>query len=276
MKSSSRRDFLRVGAVLSGAGVLGGGAALAAPDAEAAGRARPGRGRFDADVIVVGAGFSGMTAAYRVRRAGYSAIVVDALDRVGGRSWSTTLSNGTFFDIGAGWVSTRSVEIQALIKEFGLQTYFTVGRLPSDGQSLFVGLDGTVTPYSGIPPISEEALLELGAVETIDSLGETVPVEAPWTAPQAAEFDAISAGIFFQELASTPEALGFLTKQLAGIFGLDPLAVRPSRCWCSRTRWMGSRTTARARAASTSNGSWAAHSRSRSRSRGAWAGAGCS
>ncbi len=163
MKSSSRRDFLRVGAVLSGAGVLGGGAALAAPDAEAAGRARPGRGRFDADVIVVGAGFSGMTAAYRVRRAGYSAIVVDALDRVGGRSWSTTLSNGTFFDIGAGWVSTRSVEIQALIKEFGLQTYFTVGRLPSDGQSLFVGLDGTVTPYSGIPPISEEALLELAS-----------------------------------------------------------------------------------------------------------------
>src|SRR5262245_58965129 len=168
MTRSSRRDFLRAGAVLSGASVLGGGG-LAVPDAEAAGIARPGRGRFEADVIVVGAGFSGMIAAHRVRQAGHSAIVVDALDRVGGRSWSTTLSDGTFFDIGAGWVCTRSAEIQGLIKEFGLQTYFTVGRLPSDGQSLFVGLDGTVTPYSGLPPLSDEALLELGvAVEAID------------------------------------------------------------------------------------------------------------
>ena len=226
MKSSSRRDFLRAGAVLSGAGVLGGGAALTAPEAEGAGRASPGRGRLDADVIVVGAGFSGMIAAHRVRQAGYSAIVVDALDRVGGRSWSTTLSDGTFFDIGAGWVCTRSVEIQSLITEFGLQTYFTVGRLPNDGQSLFVGLDGKVTPYSGTPPLSDEALLELAvAVETIDSLGETVPVAAPWTAPRAEEFDAISAGTFFEGLTSNPEALGYLTKQLTGIFGLDPSAV---------------------------------------------------
>jgi monoamine oxidase len=223
--SFSRRDFLRAGAAVSGAAMLGGGTALAA-DAAVVAQPKPGPGGFDADVIVVGAGFSGMIAAHQVSKAGYSAIVVDALDRVGGRSWSTTLSDGTFFDIGAGWVSTRSGEIQALIQEFGLQTYFTVGRLPSDGQSILVGLDGTVTPYSGLPPLSAEALLEVGvAVETIDSLGKKVPVGAPWKAPRAEEFDAISAGSFFQELTDNPEALAFLTKQITGICALDPFAI---------------------------------------------------
>lgn len=225
VRKSTRRDLLKSGAIATaGAGILGGGAAAAETAVQGAQVA--GRGRYDADVIVVGAGFSGMVAAYTLLKARRSVIVIDALPRVGGRSWSTTLSNGKFFDVGAGWVSTRSEIIQDLIQEFRLQTYFTVGRDPGDGLNTLVGLNGQVDRYSEFPPLSDEALLQLGiAIETINDLSESVPTDEPWTAPQAEEFDRISAGLFLEELMDNEEAFTFVMNQLTGLFGLSPYAV---------------------------------------------------
>lgn len=191
----------------------------AAPHAKDAG--------LDADVVVVGAGYSGMAAAYRLWRQGHSVKVVDALDRVGGRSWSMNLSDGTFVDIGAGWTGSTEHHVLRLVRELGLETYAQYGLGKDEGEHLFVARDGAQTRYAGNDfPVSDDAQLELGAfVLAIDTMALTVPLEAPWTADMAREWDAISAGVWVRDNLRDPEALAVVTGNLTTIFGLDPFAV---------------------------------------------------
>jgi len=77
MSKISRREI--VGGAITGTIVAGTGSAEAAPSGR-----RPQR----ADVCVVGAGFAGLAAAYRLKQAGLNVVVLEARKRVGGRSWS--------------------------------------------------------------------------------------------------------------------------------------------------------------------------------------------
>ena len=74
------------------------------------------------DVIVVGAGLSGLMAARLLRRAGLRVTVLEARERVGGRAWSQSIGDGCWIDFGAQWIGPGQRRIQALVKEFGLAT----------------------------------------------------------------------------------------------------------------------------------------------------------
>lgn len=56
------------------------------------------------DVIVVGAGVSGLSAARSLASAGFSVTVIEARARIGGRVWTDTVSLGTPIDLGAEWI----------------------------------------------------------------------------------------------------------------------------------------------------------------------------
>lgn len=58
----------------------------------------------DVDVVIVGAGCAGLAAARRLRAEGCSFTVVEAMDRIGGRAWTTTTDFGVPFDIGCAWL----------------------------------------------------------------------------------------------------------------------------------------------------------------------------
>lgn len=58
----------------------------------------------DVDVVIVGAGCAGLAAAKRLRAAGATFVVVEAMDRIGGRAWTTTTDFGVPFDIGCAWL----------------------------------------------------------------------------------------------------------------------------------------------------------------------------
>ncbi|MEX0833021.1 MAG: FAD-dependent oxidoreductase [Actinomycetota bacterium] len=85
-----RRDFLRK-AAKSGA-ALAAAPALAAALAACSKRSSEGQ----PEIVIVGAGLSGMTAAFRLMKAGHRSTIYEAADRLTGRSW--TLRN--FFDNG--------------------------------------------------------------------------------------------------------------------------------------------------------------------------------
>ncbi|KAF6817668.1 flavin-containing amine [Colletotrichum plurivorum] len=74
------------------------------------------------DVIVVGAGLSGLQAAYSAQQAGLSVAVVEARDRVGGKSWSVPLASGRgYADLGAAWVNTNTQKrIAEYLRKFDL------------------------------------------------------------------------------------------------------------------------------------------------------------
>lgn len=74
------------------------------------------------DVIVVGAGLSGLSAARELAKASLDVRVLEARDRPGGRTWVTE-ADGVTVDLGGEWVDEAHTEIRALIAELGIETY---------------------------------------------------------------------------------------------------------------------------------------------------------
>jgi monoamine oxidase len=143
----------------------------------------------EADVCVVGAGLAGLTAARRLSQAGRSVIVLEARDRVGGRVWTTTSRDGVPVDMGGCFVAPHHDRMHALAKEMGVATFKTF----VDGDNV-LATGGKVRRYRGdIPRVSPVALLSAGqAIARMNAMAKKVPVDAPWDAPRAAQWDALS------------------------------------------------------------------------------------
>ena len=151
--------------------------------------------RMDVDVCVVGAGYAGLTAARRLTQADRSVVVLEARDRIGGRIWTFQLPDGSPVDRGGGWLANRHDAILKLAREVGVSTYKTY----DDGYHLLVG-EGRTRRYRGlIPKISLAAILTIVRAQTrLDRMARRLPVEAPWTAERAEEWDARSVAWFLE------------------------------------------------------------------------------
>lgn len=170
--------------LLAGSGALA--AALALRPAPASGAATT------ADVVVIGAGISGLVAARRLVAQGLSVVVLEANDRVGGRTHSLSIGDGLTTEGGGQWIGPGQDRIFALIDELGLHTFKTY----TAGQSIYYR-NGKRAHYTGtIPPLqSPTALTEFARAEaTLTAMAATVPVGHPWNAPLAAEWDRTTFG----------------------------------------------------------------------------------
>ena len=157
-----------------------------------------------ADVCIVGAGFAGLTAAWRLTQAGRSVVVLEARDRIGGRVWTDPLSDGTPIDRGGAWLGPGQDRLYALAAEMGVGTYPTF----VDGAHLLLR-HGRLHRYRGLIPrgIGWAALVGLGlGIRRIDALARRIPLEAPWTAPGAAALDARSIGSWIDSPWNVPSS----------------------------------------------------------------------
>ncbi len=179
---------------------------------------------MDADVCLVGAGYAGLTAARRLTQAGKSVVVLEARDRIGGRIWTHHLPDGAPIDRGGGWLAPQHDAIFALAREVGVSTYKTYVA----GDHLLVD-DGRIRRYRGlIPKISLSAILTLVLANArLDRWAKRIPLDAPWTAKRAAEWDALSVGWFL-------ERSGIRTRSPAISSSRRCAACSPATCTRSR------------------------------------------
>jgi monoamine oxidase len=142
----------------------------------------------EADICVVGAGFAGLAAARRLTQSGLSVVVLEARKRVGGRTHTELLADGTAIDHGGAWFGPGQDAAYGLAAEMGVGTYPTY----SQGESVYVK-DGKPRRYRGTVPlaIGPLQLVNLAiAMKRLDRMARQVPLEAPWDAPRAAAWDA--------------------------------------------------------------------------------------
>src|SRR3954462_15286627 len=79
----------------------------------------------EADVVVVGAGLAGLVAARDVRAAGASAVVLEARDRVGGRTLNHDIGGGKVVEVGGQWVGPTQHRMLALARDMQVETFPT-------------------------------------------------------------------------------------------------------------------------------------------------------
>lgn len=177
------------------------------------------------DVIVVGAGMAGLKAASELVARRRSVIVLEASDRVGGRTKRGEIA-GRVADYGGQWVGPRHFALLAEAQRLGIETYDQF----DDGQTV-LQLRGTLRRFAGdTPKMSLPALIELAMLQKRwDREMATVPADAPWTAPRADEWDAQTLDTWIERNLRTAEARAFARLVPKGAWAAD--AAQISYLW---------------------------------------------
>ncbi len=168
---------------------------------------------LERNVVIIGAGPSGLTAARKLKAAGLSVAVLEARDRVGGRTWSDTI-DGAFLEIGGQWISPDQEALSELVEELGLQTFPRY----RDGESVYIGSDHRAVRYSGdMFPVAESTAQEMERlIALLDELTAKTDPAAPWTHPDARALDTISFSAWLREQSSDEEACNNIGLFVAG------------------------------------------------------------
>ena len=174
-----------------------------------------------ADVCIVGAGFAGLAAALRLKQAGASVVVLEARNRVGGRSWTNTMKDGTFVDWGGQWVGSSQDRFYALIKEMGCETYPS----PNFGKTLQRSIFDP-NEYHRIDEDSDEAYpgsdLLKGIYKRLDAIADTVDVSAPWAHPDGKLLDAMTFAEWLRQNVQHDSARQFAATEVGSVPSASP------------------------------------------------------
>lgn len=157
------------------------------------------------DVVIVGAGISGLSAAYLLQQqhGELKTVVLEARDRVGGRTHTLERDEVKYVDLGGSYVGPTQNRILRMAKHLGIQTYK-------------VYVEGKDTEHFGGRPSFYRgdhstwnilAILDYYAqIRKLDNMCDQVPLVSPWKAERAKEWDTVTAKEYFDDSCCTSYA----------------------------------------------------------------------
>lgn len=158
------------------------------------------------DVIVIGAGLSGLMAARVLHQADAKVLVLEARDRVGGRTFNQEMTGGNIAEAGGQWIAPGQTEIRRLMRELGIKSFpsFMAGRAIGGGS------------------MNKPQELAFARLESqIDELASVVPLEAPWLTPYAAEWDKMKVGKWLKKATDSMAVRLEMTYGIASFLSAD-------------------------------------------------------
>lgn len=167
------------------------------------------------DVVVVGAGLAGLTAARELTAAGLTVQVLEARNRVGGRTVNHALGENSVVETGGQFVGPTQDHILRLAASVG------VGTFPAydTGSSMYVK-NGSARRFDGGVPPDLAALPDVGVlVARIDRAAKQIPVDRPWSAPRAREWDTQTLATWARRHSATAGGVELLDILLGSVFG---------------------------------------------------------
>jgi monoamine oxidase len=192
------------------------GAALWVPQTAAARRRKP---RRKVDVVVVGAGLAGLTAARNLTSFGQSVAVLEARDRVGGRTLNHRVAPGVISEVGGEYVGPTQDRILALARDVGVGTFPTY----NEGSNVqYLRGVRSLYPASGLPTDPDVQQVVTAAITKLDPMAAEVPINAPWTAPRANEWDAMTFEDWKRANVTSVTGRAVLDAAAEAIWGAEP------------------------------------------------------
>lgn len=174
---------------------------------------------IETEVAVVGAGIAGLTAASTLTREGVDVVVLEARDRVGGRTWNTEIG-GEANELGGQWIAPYQSAMHLLLEELGIELFASF----REGDHVFVDPSGKSHRYGGHDaPLSSASERAFERAEgKLDTLAKELDPEAPWAHPDARALDEVTFESWLQAEVDDEVARDLLRSWLAGGFLAKP------------------------------------------------------
>jgi monoamine oxidase len=243
----TRRTFIGGAGAAAVAGVVPRAAHGAGEEPSASESASPALARAKVDVVVIGAGLAGLTAARAIVNAGHSVAVLEARERVGGRTLNHDLAPqgfpGRVIEVGGQWVgplpgepATATFPQQAVYKPqervYALAQALGVGTYKTYNNGEYVDYSSTTgrTTYASSTRIpSDPGTANAGnALLQLNEMAKQVPTDAPYSAASAEEWDSQTFETWMREnlqprnQAPSSAANALINLAIESVFAAEP------------------------------------------------------
>ncbi|KAJ6157258.1 flavin-containing amine oxidase [Penicillium chrysogenum] len=167
------------------------------------------------DVIVIGAGFSGLQAAYSAKQAGLSVAVVEARDRVGGKIWSVPLASGRgFAELGGAWINdSLQPRVWSYVQKFGLEV--VKQRLEGTAIMQSSASDRIEFPFGVTPAFSPEKK------KNLEFIRDHFQAESLKTGLPSAQVDNVTLAQYVHDLGALPKVAKMVNLWAQVMHGLE-------------------------------------------------------
>ena len=157
------------------------------------------------DVVVVGAGLAGLSAALDLKAGGADVVVLEARDRPGGRVVQTQMPDGRLVQLGGEVTGAFQTAYRGLVEELGLTLESAFPSIP--GEDTYMLAEGRFVG-SDFPWMTDEDRASYAKVEqAFGELVKTVAPDDPWSHPEADRLDRLSVGAWMRDAGATPNAV---------------------------------------------------------------------